>query len=655
MIGSKIDAVLVKIAGGGLTPKHLGKSIRELKPTLYQLHGRYGLDICGEGGEYETIVLDCPLYKTKRIQITSSQVLVDDTNCDSVANLKVLKFSLVDKEIDCDIVTESDAVSTSAGDSCIQKCVVSALASSSGKRSAQRGSVGGGEPVSPSTLPKLFRSWDGVLQTQLIVPRRSTDQPVEAQMNEVMTLLAECVSARTQGSCTIRDVVYAHLYLRDMSLFERANSEYCKFFAEHPPSRSCVAAGDGSPGHPLVAIDAVLYEQSHASIASDGGRSSRRGVLHVKGFSEWAPVCIGPYSQANALDECVVYVAGQIPLDPATMTISAFLTAGDEAVYYQLALCMRHCHRVLASLDSGLGKAIAVTVFVDVSADSVSADLASVCEEMLRQGLLAGPDAVADGEPTAWSRGVSAYDRVSDSDSGCESGCESGCDDDAKSSRAQVAPVQVVGVFGLPRGAAVEVQLVAATNRVRFSDGSVERKSYHVSRVPPADRSPPAVFSDKARLVAGDVENWPLWRSGYAGIDSSEPSQVELSLTLISSTRQLCSGTVDVSLPPQQYPPLSLHDALCTCYVEIAAAAADSGVRQSAIKYVKVYYNLHLVDKDDISTSSVSASAAVFGSLDVPVIVIPTTRLGARRAIFSVSFLYYDILQMRTESWIDGC
>lgn len=28
---------------------------------------RYGLNICGEGGEYETFTLDCPLFKKKII------------------------------------------------------------------------------------------------------------------------------------------------------------------------------------------------------------------------------------------------------------------------------------------------------------------------------------------------------------------------------------------------------------------------------------------------------------------------------------------------------------------------------------------------------------------------------------------------------------
>ena len=37
-------------------------------------------------------------------------------------------------------------------------------------------------------------------------------------------------------------------------------------------------------------------------------------VLHVKSMSEWAPMCIGPYSQANMLGNSVVFVAGEMDI-----------------------------------------------------------------------------------------------------------------------------------------------------------------------------------------------------------------------------------------------------------------------------------------------------------------------------------------------------
>ncbi|WMV23411.1 hypothetical protein MTR67_016796 [Solanum verrucosum] len=52
------------VAAIGLNPsKHLGKEIAYLEPHLHKLKELYGINVCGEGGEYETLTLDCPLFK----------------------------------------------------------------------------------------------------------------------------------------------------------------------------------------------------------------------------------------------------------------------------------------------------------------------------------------------------------------------------------------------------------------------------------------------------------------------------------------------------------------------------------------------------------------------------------------------------------------
>lgn len=37
MIDSGMEAVLIKVAGLGLKPKHLGKTLKEMQPTLVKL------------------------------------------------------------------------------------------------------------------------------------------------------------------------------------------------------------------------------------------------------------------------------------------------------------------------------------------------------------------------------------------------------------------------------------------------------------------------------------------------------------------------------------------------------------------------------------------------------------------------------------------
>ena len=69
MIDSEMDAKIVKTCSMGLKQEHLGKSISELHSSFRQFHDQFGFNICGEGGEYESVVLDCPLFKNKRITV----------------------------------------------------------------------------------------------------------------------------------------------------------------------------------------------------------------------------------------------------------------------------------------------------------------------------------------------------------------------------------------------------------------------------------------------------------------------------------------------------------------------------------------------------------------------------------------------------------
>ena len=38
-------------------------SLAEMEPTLMSLEKKFGVHVCGEGGEYETFTLDSPLFK----------------------------------------------------------------------------------------------------------------------------------------------------------------------------------------------------------------------------------------------------------------------------------------------------------------------------------------------------------------------------------------------------------------------------------------------------------------------------------------------------------------------------------------------------------------------------------------------------------------
>jgi diphthine-ammonia ligase len=60
-----LRAVLLKVACFRLASKHLGRPVDELAGLFSQLEAEFGMNVCGEGGEYETLVLDCPLFRRK--------------------------------------------------------------------------------------------------------------------------------------------------------------------------------------------------------------------------------------------------------------------------------------------------------------------------------------------------------------------------------------------------------------------------------------------------------------------------------------------------------------------------------------------------------------------------------------------------------------
>ena len=73
--------------------------------------------------------------------------------------------------------------------------------------------------------------------------------------------------------------------------------------------------------------------------------------------SDDAPAAVGPYSQAVKIGN-LVYSAGQVALDPATMKI---VEGGVEAQTEQV---LQNLQAVLAAAGSSLGQVIKTTVFL---------------------------------------------------------------------------------------------------------------------------------------------------------------------------------------------------------------------------------------------------------------------------------------------------
>ena len=79
-IESGMHIVMTAVAAQGLDGSWLGKRIDESSfDELVELSSRHGINVCGEGGEYETIVLDSPWFQ-KRLEIKEAEVVWEGTS-----------------------------------------------------------------------------------------------------------------------------------------------------------------------------------------------------------------------------------------------------------------------------------------------------------------------------------------------------------------------------------------------------------------------------------------------------------------------------------------------------------------------------------------------------------------------------------------------
>ena len=99
MVRGGVEAVVVKVAAFGLSSAMLGRSVASLQREFARLGDLVGLNECGEGGEYETITLDCPLFVRRRVALGSVRVVeaAGAARGGGAAHLVVLDCSTVEK------------------------------------------------------------------------------------------------------------------------------------------------------------------------------------------------------------------------------------------------------------------------------------------------------------------------------------------------------------------------------------------------------------------------------------------------------------------------------------------------------------------------------------------------------------------------------
>ncbi|XP_072555026.1 diphthine--ammonia ligase isoform X2 [Paramormyrops kingsleyae] len=343
MISSGLDAIIIKVAAFGLDPeKHLGKSLVQMKPYLKQLSEKYGVHVCGEGGEYETFTLDCPLFK-KKILIDSMETVIH--SADAFAPVGFLRFLKMHTE---------QKVNDSSSWCChLQRCPCQNFIEEMehAAKSEDTQDTFTSKSYSSDVVNYSQEECDTIVQSSKrtalgyqwicdIAGSCSEDQNIHDQTKQAFSLLQG--ELKKNGS-VFKDIVLVHLYLRRMADFAAVNSVYQAFFEHDPPARVCLETL--LPGKQLIQMDCLLH---HSVGLIPEGASECKHCLHVQSLSHWAPANIGPYSQAVKVDDAV-FCAGQIALIPCRMQ----LVEGGPSL--QASLALHHVLKVLEAIDSRLG------------------------------------------------------------------------------------------------------------------------------------------------------------------------------------------------------------------------------------------------------------------------------------------------------------
>lgn len=101
-------------------------------------------------------------------------------------------------------------------------------------------------------------------------------------------------------NCSWENVLYVHLYIADMDEFTLANDEYVKFITQEK-------CRFGVPSRSTLELPLLQAGLGRAYVEVLVSNDNSKKVLHVQSISEWAPSCIGPYSQVRHLSNVYLY------------------------------------------------------------------------------------------------------------------------------------------------------------------------------------------------------------------------------------------------------------------------------------------------------------------------------------------------------------
>jgi diphthine-ammonia ligase len=339
MEAAQLDARIIKVASAGLDEDHLWlkassyQGSEKVKRALKKFGAAQGAAL-GEGGEFETLVLDGPqsLFQRRICVSDDERQIVREGGGTSWLRIKGAK---TEDKLDEDagasmVVRQPDLLDTQ-----FQTILVTLTSTNDWKtdfagRSADK-------PTPP--LPSTSRQHEQLI-TKTFLPRQDArSASAQDQTSNIVNQTRKYLDTQDADAANILNTV---ILLRRMTDFPVVNTEYSKLFPRaNPPSRVTISCGDALP----KGIDITL------ALTMPRTPVERRG-LHVQSRSYWAPANIGPYSQgittsltgeSDAKSLTLTSIAGQIPLLPATMTLPV---DSESSLQTQITLSLQHLWRI---------------------------------------------------------------------------------------------------------------------------------------------------------------------------------------------------------------------------------------------------------------------------------------------------------------------
>lgn len=324
----KLDARIIKVAAIGLDSTDLGKSLPQLFPKMLKLNTQYEVHICGEGGEFESMVLDAPFFRKGFLKLEEVIDTTDSEN-DGVYNAQ-LKVKFQKRELPDDMFQSE-----------LSRLPVPPLFDPAWNELYELIDNENFEDTKTINtmnirLPSVKTHTNRIgnlLYISNIQPQYK-DGTVQEQVKDVLQQLDNILK---DNHLTAKNVLYSSLLLKDMSLFASVNQEYSKVFdiwknGPLPPARACIESNIINDGSALQLSVVVKYADQ--TLGNDIEKCEKSG-LHVQGRSYWAPCNIGPYSQSiwlsNDLNQ-LSYLSGQIALEPSQMEMIDTNDAKQQAV-----------------------------------------------------------------------------------------------------------------------------------------------------------------------------------------------------------------------------------------------------------------------------------------------------------------------------------